>query len=165
MLCPEAAPCVGAGARSDSPVGEARPRFMWGECRWGSRPYTDTGLQPMPPSRRRLLPWPHSALASHRPSTCWDRSCARRPLKHTVSRKTCKDKAVSRVPSQRGRNKGELPWHLGAWCFLGALWQQAAKRSCCLEASIHTPTWIAVYFFKALEMCKMLRTNRGGLRC
>lgn len=60
MLCPEAAPCVGAGARSDSPVGEARPRFVWGECRGGPAPTQTRVCSPCP--RRTAGSCPGHAL-------------------------------------------------------------------------------------------------------
>lgn len=128
MLCPEAAPCVGAGACSDSPVGEARPRFVWGECRWGSRPYTDAGLQPMPPPAHRLLPWPHSALASHRPSACWDRSCARRPLKHTAEKLARTKLFPESLPSEAETKVNSLgTWERGVfWVHCGSRQQSGA---------------------------------------
>lgn len=57
------------GARSGSPMGKARLRLGWAECRCGSCSYTDGGTQPVPPAPAAVgcPPWARAAFASHGP--------------------------------------------------------------------------------------------------
>lgn len=107
--CPGTCPDAGPG----SPTGGEKLRSARGECRCGSCSYRDGGRQPAAPPVTRCFCFPP-------PAACWGRSSARRPSPNTrFAGSFARTRLVSRFPSQRGRNKRELPSARGGLAFSG----------------------------------------------